>query len=155
MSVKIRLRRMGAKAQPTYRLVVTDSRNARDGRFIEAIGYYNPRRTPADIRLDETKVLSWLERGATPSDTVRSLLRKGGVWTRFTKGGTVPAERRQSDAARKQRATARRQERRKQSKAGASRPKRTAAKAAPKKAARKPAKKPAPAKGGGSEGATS
>jgi small subunit ribosomal protein S16 len=154
MSVKIRLRRMGAKAQPTYRLVVTDSRNARDGRFIEAIGYYNPRRTPADIRLDEPKVLAWLERGATPSDTVRSLLRKGGVWTQFTKGGTVPAERRQSDAARKQRATARRQERRKQTKAGASRPKRTAAKAAPKKG-KKPAKKAAPAKGGSSEGATS
>jgi small subunit ribosomal protein S16 len=156
MSVTIRLRRMGAKAQPTYRLVVTDSRNARDGRFIETIGYYNPRRTPADIRLDETKVLAWLDKGATPSDTVRSLLRKGGLWTRFTKGGAVPAERRQSEAARKERASARRTERRKQAKAGAPRAKRAAAKAEPRKSARKPVKKTAPAsRGAGSEGAKS
>ncbi len=152
MSVKIRLRRMGAKAQPTYRMVVTDSRNARDGRFIETIGYYNPRRTPADIRFDEAKVLAWLERGATPSDTARSLLKKGGLWARFTKAGAVPAERRQTDAARKERASARRTERRKQAKAPASpKAKRMTAKAAgAKKAARKPAKKAAPAKRGAS-----
>jgi small subunit ribosomal protein S16 len=117
MSVKIRLRRMGAKSQPSFRVVVTDSRNARDGRFIETIGYYNPRRTPADIRFDEGKALAWLERGATPSDTARSLLKKGGIWTRFTKGGAVSPERRRSDAARKERAGARRTERRKQAKA--------------------------------------
>ncbi len=117
MSVKIRLRRMGAKSQPSFRVVVTDSRNARDGRFIETIGYYNPRRTPADIRFDEGKALAWLERGATPSDTARSLLKKGGIWTRFTKGGVVSPERRRSDAARKERAAARRTERRSQAKA--------------------------------------
>jgi small subunit ribosomal protein S16 len=112
MSVKIRLRRMGAKAQPSYRVVVTDSRNARDGRFIETIGYYNPRRSPADIRFDERKALEWLRKGAVPSDTARSLLKKGGIWTRYTEGGTVAPERRQALAARKQRVTARRAQRR-------------------------------------------
>lgn len=111
MSVKIRLRRMGAKAQPSYRVVITDSRNARDGRFIETIGYYNPRRHPADIRFDEVKTLAWLEKGAVPSDTARSLLKKGGIWTRFTQGGTVPPERRQARTARRQRAATRRTER--------------------------------------------
>jgi small subunit ribosomal protein S16 len=105
---------MGAKAQPSYRVVVTDSRNARDGRFIETIGYYNPRRAPADIRFDEAKALAWLQRGAIPSDTARSLLKKGGIWSRFTQGGTLPAERRQALAARKERAAARRTERRRQ-----------------------------------------
>jgi small subunit ribosomal protein S16 len=145
---------MGAKSQPTYRVVVTDSRNARDGRFIEAIGYYNPRRNPADIRLDEAKTLAWLERGATLSDTARSLLRKGGLWARFTKGGVVPVERRQAEAARKERAAARRTERRKQAKtagtsraARASKPVKAAAK---KKSATKPAKKTAQAKRGSS-----
>jgi small subunit ribosomal protein S16 len=113
MSVKIRLRRMGAKAQPSYRVVVTDSRNARDGRFIETIGFYNPRREPADIRFDETKALEWLRKGAEPSDTARALLRKGGIWTRFTEGGRIPPERRKARAARKERAAARRTERRK------------------------------------------
>jgi small subunit ribosomal protein S16 len=86
MSVTIRLRRMGAKSQPSYRLVVTDSRNARDGRFIETIGFYNPRRQPVEIRIDEAKAISWLQRGATVSDTARSLLRKQGVWSKFTQG---------------------------------------------------------------------
>ena len=113
MSVKIRLRRMGAKAQPSYRVVVTDSRNARDGRFIETIGFYNPRRQPADIRFDEAKALAWLQKGAEPSDTARSLLRKGGIWTRFTEGGRIAPERRQAETARKERAAARRTERRK------------------------------------------
>jgi small subunit ribosomal protein S16 len=88
MSVTIRLRRMGAKSQPSYRLVVTDSRNARDGRFIETIGFYNPRRQPVEIRIDEAKAISWLQRGATVSDTARSLLRKQGVWSKFTQGGS-------------------------------------------------------------------
>jgi small subunit ribosomal protein S16 len=112
MSVKIRLRRMGAKGQPSYRVVVTDSRNPRDGRFIETIGFYNPRREPVEIRFDEAKALAWLERGAVPSDTARSLLRKGGVWARFTRGGAAPPERRQATAARKDRAGVRRKERR-------------------------------------------
>lgn len=112
MSVKIRLRRMGAKGQPSYRVVVSDSRNARDGRFIETIGFYNPRRQPPEIRFDEGKALEWLRRGAIPSDTARSLLQKGGIWIRFTEGGALPPGRRQSLAARKERASARRAQRR-------------------------------------------
>jgi small subunit ribosomal protein S16 len=117
MSVKIRLRRMGAKGQPSYRVVVTDSRTARAGRFIESIGFYNPRREPAELRFDEAKTLSWLRRGAIPSDTARSLLKKGGVWTKFTEGGTLPPEKRQAVAARKERASTRRKERQARSRA--------------------------------------
>ncbi|SFJ80174.1 30S ribosomal protein S16 [Thermoflavimicrobium dichotomicum] len=79
MAVKIRLKRMGAKKAPFYRLVVADSRSPRDGRFIEEIGYYNPLTDPADVKIDEEKALKWLARGAQPSDTVRSLLRKQGI----------------------------------------------------------------------------
>jgi small subunit ribosomal protein S16 len=111
MAVTIRLRRMGAKSQPSYRLVVTDSRRARDGRFIETVGFYNPRREPAEMRFNEAKVMAWLERGARPSDTARSLLKKGGLWAKFTQGGVVAPERRQALAARKERASARRKER--------------------------------------------
>jgi small subunit ribosomal protein S16 len=112
MAVKIRLRRMGAKGQPSYRLVVTDSRTARDGRFIETIGFYNPRREPPEIRLDEAKALAWLERGAMPTETARSLLKKAGLWARFTDGGKLSSERRHALAARKERASARRAQRR-------------------------------------------
>lgn len=79
MTVKIRLRRMGAKKKPSYRLVVADSRYPRDGRFIEEIGYYNPTREPADLEIKEERALLWLQRGAQPSETVRSLLRKKGI----------------------------------------------------------------------------
>ncbi|MFN2433659.1 MAG: 30S ribosomal protein S16 [Gemmatimonadota bacterium] len=122
MSVKIRLRRMGAKSQPSYRVVVTDSRNARDGRFIETIGFYNPRREPVELRFDEAKTLDWLRKGATPSDTARSLLKKGGVWTKFTEGGVAAPERRQATAARKERASTRRTERRTRAEAAGKRP---------------------------------
>ena len=80
MATKIRLRRMGAKKQPFYRVVVADSRSPRDGRFIEEIGYYNPLTTPAEIQIDEEKVLAWLKTGAEPSETVRALLKKAGIW---------------------------------------------------------------------------
>lgn len=83
MAVKIRLKRMGAKKRPHYRLVVTDSRSPRDGRFIEELGYYNPTAEPALIKIDEEKALTWLGRGAQPSDTVKELLRKTGVWQNF------------------------------------------------------------------------
>jgi small subunit ribosomal protein S16 len=91
MAVRIRLSRHGKKKAPFYRLVVADSRSPRDGRFIEMIGTYNPMTDPADVRVDEARALHWLEVGATPSDTARALLRKAGVWGRFTEnkaGGT-------------------------------------------------------------------
>ncbi|CCC57835.1 MULTISPECIES: 30S ribosomal protein S16 [Caloramator] len=79
MAVKMRLRRMGAKKAPFYRIVVADSRSPRDGRFIEEIGYYNPTTEPADIKIDAEKAKKWLSNGAQPTDTVRSLLKKAGI----------------------------------------------------------------------------
>ena len=79
MSVKIRLRRMGAKKAPFYRVVVADSRYPRDGRFIEEIGYYNPLTNPADIKIDAEKAKAWLEKGALPTETAKSVLKKAGV----------------------------------------------------------------------------
>ena len=79
MAVKIRLRRMGAKKAPFYRVVVADSRFPRDGRFVEEIGYYNPLTEPADIKIDADKAQKWLKNGAQPTDTVKSLLKKAGI----------------------------------------------------------------------------
>ena len=83
MSVKIRMRRMGTKRKPFYRIVVADSRMPRDGRFIEEVGYYNPLTNPDEVKLEEDKIFEWLEKGAQPSDTVRSLLSKAGLMTRY------------------------------------------------------------------------
>ena len=77
--VKIRLRRMGMKKKPFYRLVVTDSRYARDGRFIEEVGYYDPLTEPATLKINEERAKYWIGTGAQPTDTVRGLLKKGGV----------------------------------------------------------------------------
>ena len=77
--VKIRLKRMGAHKKPFYRIVVADSRTPRDGRFIEEIGYYDPMKKPADVRIDEEKAKHWLSTGAQPTDTVRSLFKKNGI----------------------------------------------------------------------------
>jgi len=79
MAVKIRLRRMGAKKAPFYRVIVADSRYPRDGRFIEEIGHYNPLTDPADIKIDTEKALKWIANGAQPTDTVKDLLKKAGV----------------------------------------------------------------------------
>ncbi|HIZ20078.1 MAG TPA: 30S ribosomal protein S16 [Firmicutes bacterium] len=79
MAVKIRLRRMGAKKNPFYRIVVADSRYPRDGRFIEEIGYYNPQTEPAEIKVDAEKAQKWMANGAQPTDTVKALLKKAGV----------------------------------------------------------------------------
>ncbi len=76
MAVKIRLRRMGAKKAPFYRIVVADSRFPRDGRFIEEVGYYDPMTEPATIKVDLEKVDRWLSNGAQPTDTVRSIINK-------------------------------------------------------------------------------
>jgi len=83
MATRIRLKRMGAKKAPFYRLVVADSRSPRDGRFVEEIGYYNPLTQPAEIKVDEEKALRWLNTGAQPSETVRALFKKAGVWQKF------------------------------------------------------------------------
>ncbi len=83
MATKIRLRRMGAKKNPFYRIVVADARSPRDGRFIEEIGYYDPGTDPASIKIDEEKALKWLADGAKPTDTAKSLLQKQGIWAKF------------------------------------------------------------------------
>ena len=83
MAVRIRLRRMGAKKSPFYRVVVADSRAPRDGRFIDIIGYYHPTTQPATVKLDEDKALDWLGKGAQPSETVRSLLKGAGVMAKY------------------------------------------------------------------------
>lgn len=77
--VKIRLRRMGAKKAPFYRIVVADSRFPRDGRFIEELGTYNPLKEPAEIKVDAERAQKWIKDGAQPTDTVRGLLKKAGV----------------------------------------------------------------------------
>ena len=79
MAVKIRLRRMGAKKAPFYRIVVADSRSPRDGRFIEEIGYYDPLKNPAVININEERALDWLKKGAQLSDTAKALFNKAGV----------------------------------------------------------------------------
>ena len=79
MAVKIRLRRMGAKKSPFYRIVVADSRYPRDGRFIEEIGYYNPLAEPTEIKVDAEKAQKWIANGAQPTDTVKDLLKRAGM----------------------------------------------------------------------------
>lgn len=83
MAVKIRLKRMGAKKSPFYRIVVADSRSPRDGRSIETVGTYNPLTTPATVNIDEEKALKWLADGAKPSDTVRNLFSEQGIMEKF------------------------------------------------------------------------
>jgi len=92
LSVKIRLKRMGSKKRPFYRIVATDSRNRRDGRFIETLGYYNPLTSPADVQIKEELVLKWMQRGAVLTDNTESLLRRLGTmkkWSLMRQG--VPA----------------------------------------------------------------
>ena len=79
MAVRIRLTRVGATKQPSYRLVVADSRTARDSRSIETIGHYNPRTSPVELHIDEAKAKAWLAKGARPSETVERLFRQAGV----------------------------------------------------------------------------
>ena len=79
MAVKMRLRRMGAKKAPFYRVIVADSRSPRDGRFIDELGYYNPLTNPAEIKIDAEKAKKWLSNGAQPTETVKSLLKKSCI----------------------------------------------------------------------------
>ncbi len=83
MAVKLRLRRMGSKQKPFYRIVAADSRAPRDGRFIEIIGYYDPTASPAVVKVNEELALKWLSVGAQPSDTVRTVLSSQGIMTKF------------------------------------------------------------------------
>ncbi|WP_268913047.1 30S ribosomal protein S16 [Lentilactobacillus sp. SPB1-3] len=83
MSVKIRLKRMGSKKRPFYRIVVADSRSPRDGRFIENVGTYNPLVEPSKVTLEEDSILNWLNNGAQPSDTVRNILSDAGIMKKY------------------------------------------------------------------------
>lgn len=85
MAVKIRLRRMGAKKRPFYRIVVADARTKRDGKFIDDIGTYDPLTNPATIKINHDKALKWLNNGAIPTDTVKNLFKKDGVTTNLLK----------------------------------------------------------------------
>lgn len=89
MAVKIRLRRVGAKKQPAYRIVAADSRAPRDGRFIEILGAYNPLTNPSTVKVNSDRVLYWLRTGALPSDIVKKILIYEGVWALFT-GEAMP-----------------------------------------------------------------
>jgi small subunit ribosomal protein S16 len=80
MAVKIRLKRMGAKKNPFYRIIVADSRSPRDGRFIEEIGYYNPLTEPKTIKVDNEKALKWIKNGAKPTETVEKLFKESGIY---------------------------------------------------------------------------
>ncbi|MEW6553245.1 MAG: 30S ribosomal protein S16 [Actinomycetota bacterium] len=81
--VKLRLRRMGGKKKPYYRVVAADSRSPRDGRFLETLGSYDPRQEPSMIEIDEEKALKWLREGAQPTDQVRKLMQIKGIWQKF------------------------------------------------------------------------
>ncbi len=81
--VRIRLRRVGAKNKPAYRVVVSDKQKPRDGAFIEIIGHYNPLTNPASVSLDEEKIIAWLKKGAQPSDTVKGLITKAGIYEKL------------------------------------------------------------------------
>ena len=83
MATRIRMKRMGAKKNPFYRVVVVDSRSPRDGKFIEEIGYYDPSTDPVTIKIDEEKAMQWLVNGAKPSDTAKTLFQKQGIMARF------------------------------------------------------------------------
>ena len=83
MAVKIRLKRMGSKQKPFYRVVAADSRSPRDGRFIETVGTYDPVKKEESITIDEEKALKWLNNGAQPTDTVKNLLTKKGIWAKY------------------------------------------------------------------------
>ncbi len=84
MAVKLRLKRMGAKRKPFYRIVAADSRSPRDGRFLETVGTYNPNTNPASITIDKEKAMKWMNNGAIPTETVRNILSKQGIMKEFS-----------------------------------------------------------------------
>jgi small subunit ribosomal protein S16 len=98
MAVRIRLTRIGATKQPSYRVVVADSRSARDGRALDTLGHYNPRTDPTEVSIDAEKARAWLAKGATPSDTVERLFRLAGVTEPAAVAAGAPAARRRTAA---------------------------------------------------------
>ena len=92
MAVKLRLKRMGAKQKPFYRLIVADSRSPRDGRFIETVGTYDPIKADNNITVKEDRIAYWLDNGAQPTDTVKSILSKSGVWATYKNSKVKKAE---------------------------------------------------------------
>ena len=103
--VKIRLKRVGKRKQPSYRVVVAEARSPRDGRNIESIGSYDPRREPSEIRIDNERALYWLQRGAQPSAPVAKLLRISGAWSMFTGEAPPPTPGEAAEPPRARRAT--------------------------------------------------
>ena len=89
MAVKLRLKRMGSKQKPFYRIVAADARSPRDGRFIETVGTYNPIKKPAEVKVNEALALKWLNNGAIPTDTVRSILSKEGIMAKYAEAKKV------------------------------------------------------------------
>ena len=92
VAVKLRLMRMGKKKQPTYRVVAADSRKARNGRFIEVVGFYDPRQDPSVIEIETERAVHWLQHGAQPSERVKKLLQISGAWESFSGEAFVPPE---------------------------------------------------------------
>ena len=92
MAVKLRLTRMGAKKRPMYRIVASDSRVKRDGQYLELVGTYNPLTNPAEVKINEEIALKWLNNGAIPSDTVKSLFSKAGIMKKFAESKTKKGE---------------------------------------------------------------
>jgi small subunit ribosomal protein S16 len=101
VAVRIRLRRLGAKKRPFYRVVVADQRSPRDGRFIEAIGKYHPLEDPSLIEIDEERALEWLRKGAQPSEAVQTLMTKVGIWEKFEADRPQAANKRSAQKASK------------------------------------------------------
>ena len=91
MAVKLRLKSMGAKQRPFYRIVAADSRSPRDGRFLEVVGTYNPIMNPAEIKIDEEKTMYWLNQGAQPTETVRNILSKEGIMKKYAESKSKKA----------------------------------------------------------------
>ena len=89
MAVKLRLMRMGKTKQPTYRVVAADGRSPRDGRFIEIVGFYEPRKEPSGIEIDNDKAIAWLKKGAQPTERVQKLLERSGAWAEFKSPGSA------------------------------------------------------------------
>lgn len=105
MAVKIRLTRIGRHAEPVYRVVISDSRSSRDGKFIEQIGQYNPSLGFESFKVDEEKAISWLKKGAQPSDTIRALFTSKGIMAKVAPAGKKPAKKAAKKAESKAKAT--------------------------------------------------